>query len=95
MLNGLGDPLAIEQERKRICPGWVLTPLVETQIKERAQHEHIVEQATKNELLAEKQPPHEFAEPEQIGALTVFLCSEAVPQIRGAAISIDGGWTAQ
>jgi 3-hydroxybutyrate dehydrogenase len=78
-----------------ICPGWVLTPLVEKQIKERAQHEHIVEQAAKNELLAEKQPSHEFATPEQIGALTVFLCSEAAAQIRGAAISIDGGWTAQ
>ena len=69
--------------------------MVEKQIKERAQHEHIVEQAAKNELLAEKQPSHEFATPEQIGALTVFLCSEAAAQIRGAAISIDGGWTAQ
>jgi 3-hydroxybutyrate dehydrogenase len=78
-----------------ICPGWVLTPLVEKQIRERAQHEHIVEQAAKNELLAEKQPSREFATPEQIGALTVFLCSEAAAQIRGAAISIDGGWTAQ
>jgi 3-hydroxybutyrate dehydrogenase len=97
---GLTKVVALETCRTEItcnaiCPGWVLTPLVEKQIKERAQHEHIVEQAAKNELLAEKQPSHEFATPEQIGALTVFLCSEAATQIRGAAISIDGGWTAQ
>ncbi len=49
----------------------------------------------KTELLAEKQPSHEFATPEQIGALAVFLCSEQAAQIRGAALSVDGGWTAQ
>ena len=49
----------------------------------------------KSDLLSEKQPSHEFATPEQIGALTVFLCSEAAAQIRGAALPVDGGWTAQ
>jgi 3-hydroxybutyrate dehydrogenase len=49
----------------------------------------------KAELLSEKQPSHEFATPEQIGAVAVFLCSEAAAQIRGAALPVDGGWTAQ
>jgi len=49
----------------------------------------------KMELLAEKQPSHEFATPEQIGALAAFLCSEAAAQIRGVALPVDGGWLAQ
>jgi 3-hydroxybutyrate dehydrogenase len=78
-----------------ICPGWVLTPLVEKQIGDRAARENISVAQAKIELLSEKQPSHEFATPEQIGALTVFLCSEAAAQIRGAALPVDGGWTAQ
>jgi 3-hydroxybutyrate dehydrogenase len=78
-----------------ICPGWVLTPLVERQISDRAAQERIPVASAKAELLAEKQPSHEFATPEQIGAFTVFLCSDAADQIRGAALPIDGGWTAQ
>jgi 3-hydroxybutyrate dehydrogenase len=78
-----------------ICPGWVLTPLVAKQITERAAHEKISADQAKAELLFEKQPSHEFATPEQIGALAVFLCSEAAAQIRGAALPVDGGWTAQ
>jgi 3-hydroxybutyrate dehydrogenase len=78
-----------------ICPGWVLTPLVEKQIKERASRENISVDQAKNELLSEKQPSHEFASPQQIGALTVFLCSEAAAQMRGTALPVDGGWTAQ
>ena len=78
-----------------ICPGWVLTPLVEKQIKERAARENISVDQAKAELLSEKQPSHEFATPEQIGALSVFLCSDAAAQIRGAAVPVDGGWTAQ
>jgi 3-hydroxybutyrate dehydrogenase len=78
-----------------ICPGWVLTPLVEKQITERASRERISVDQAKRELLSEKQPSHEFATPEQIGALTVFLCSEAAAQIRGTTLPIDGGWTAQ
>ena len=78
-----------------ICPGWVLTPLVEQQIIARAEAEGIPVAAAKSELLAEKQPSHEFATPEQIGALAVFLCSDAAAQIRGAALPVDGGWTAQ
>jgi 3-hydroxybutyrate dehydrogenase len=78
-----------------ICPGWVLTPLVQKQIDDRAKHEKISIDAAKAELLSEKQPSHEFATPEQIGAVAVFLCSEAAAQIRGAALPVDGGWTAQ
>jgi 3-hydroxybutyrate dehydrogenase len=78
-----------------ICPGWVLTPLVERQIKDRAGREKIPFEQAKTELLSEKQPSLEFASPEQIAGLAVFLCSEAAAQIRGAAIPVDGGWTAQ
>jgi 3-hydroxybutyrate dehydrogenase len=78
-----------------ICPGWVLTPLVEKQIRERASREKISVDQAKADLLSEKQPSHDFATPEQIGALTVFLCSEAAAQMRGAALPVDGGWTAQ
>jgi 3-hydroxybutyrate dehydrogenase len=78
-----------------ICPGWVLTPLVQKQIDERAANEKIPVERAKMELLGEKQPSLEFATPEQIGAAAVFLCSEGAAQIRGIALSVDGGWTAQ
>jgi 3-hydroxybutyrate dehydrogenase len=78
-----------------ICPGWVLTPLVQKQIDERAQKEGIPVERAKMELLAEKQPSLDFATPEQIGALTVFLCSDAAAQINGAALPVDGGWLAR
>ena len=78
-----------------ICPGWVLTPLVEKQIRERASREKISVDQAKAELLSEKQPSHEFATPDQIGALSVFLCSDAAAQITGVALPVDGGWTAQ
>lgn len=78
-----------------ICPGWVLTPLVEKQIRERASREKISVDQAKAELLSEKQPSREFATPDQIGALSVFLCSDAASQITGAALPVDGGWTAQ
>jgi len=78
-----------------ICPGWVLTPLVQKQIDELARRENIPQAEAKRRLLAEKQPSGEFVTPEQIGALALYLCSDAAAQIRGAALSIDGGWTAQ
>ena len=78
-----------------ICPGWVLTPLVQKQIDDRAAREGIPAEKAKLDLVSEKQPSHEFVTPAQIGALAVFLCSEAAAQIRGAALSVDGGWTAQ
>jgi 3-hydroxybutyrate dehydrogenase len=78
-----------------ICPGWVLTPLVEKQVEDRAAARNVTVEEAKADLLSEKQPSREFATTEQIGALTLFLCSEAAAQIRGAALPIDGGWTAQ
>ncbi|HEY6828217.1 MAG TPA: 3-hydroxybutyrate dehydrogenase [Gemmatimonadaceae bacterium] len=78
-----------------ICPGWVLTPLVQKQIDDRAAAGRISAAQARVELLSEKQPSHEFATPEQIGALAVFLCSADAAQIRGATLTVDGGWTAQ
>jgi len=78
-----------------ICPGWVLTPLVQRQIDDRAAREKISVATARTELLREKQPSLEFATPEQIGAAALFLCSDAAAQIRGIALPVDGGWTAQ
>ncbi|MCS6764381.1 MAG: 3-hydroxybutyrate dehydrogenase [Candidatus Protistobacter heckmanni] len=78
-----------------ICPGWVLTPLVQKQIEARAQNEGKTVEAAKKELLLEKQPSGEFVTPEQLGAMAVFLCSDAAAQIKGASFVMDGGWTAQ
>jgi 3-hydroxybutyrate dehydrogenase len=78
-----------------ICPGWVLTPLVQQQIDARAKQEgKTVEQAS-NELLSEKQPMLKFSTPENIGALAVFLSGDAASTITGSSYSIDGGWVAQ
>ncbi len=78
-----------------ICPGWVLTPLVQKQVDARAEKEGVSIEIAKKGLLSEKQPSGEFVTPEQLGALAVFLCSEAANQVRGAAWNMDGGWTAQ
>jgi 3-hydroxybutyrate dehydrogenase len=78
-----------------ICPGWVLTPLVAQQIDARAEASGSSWDQEKVALLQEKTPSLEFATPEQIGALAVFLSSEAAAQITGAPLSIDGGWMAQ
>ncbi|HEY2338410.1 MAG TPA: 3-hydroxybutyrate dehydrogenase [Burkholderiales bacterium] len=97
---GLTKVVALETARtaitcNAICPGWVLTPLVQKQIDARAAEKRIPVEEAKLGLLGEKQPSLEFVTPEQIGELASFLCSEAAAQIRGAAYSIDGGWTAQ
>jgi len=72
-----------------------LTPLVQKQIDDSAARTGISNDEAKARLLAEKQPSLEFATSEQIGAAVVFLCSPAADQIRGASISMDGGWTVQ
>ncbi|WP_349969276.1 3-hydroxybutyrate dehydrogenase [Pseudomonas caspiana] len=77
-----------------ICPGWVLTPLVQQQIDDRAATSGDADQA-KHDLLAEKQPSLEFVTPSQLGELVLFLSSEAGSQVRGAAWNVDGGWLAQ
>jgi 3-hydroxybutyrate dehydrogenase len=99
-LVGLTKVVAIETANhgvtcNAICPGWVLTPLVQKQIEDRAAAQGIPVQTARDALLREKQPMLDFTSPEQIGALAVFLCSEAARTITGAALSIDGGWIAQ
>ena len=78
-----------------ICPGWVLTALVQKQIDDRAAREGITPAQAQNELLGEKQPSLQFTTVEQLGGLAVFLCSPAADQVRGVAWAMDGGWTAQ
>jgi 3-hydroxybutyrate dehydrogenase len=78
-----------------ICPGWVLTPLVQKQIDARAAREGISVEQAGRELVGEKQPSLQFTTPEQLGGLAVFLCSAAADNVRGVAWTVDGGWTAQ
>jgi 3-hydroxybutyrate dehydrogenase len=78
-----------------ICPGWVLTPLVQKQIDDLAARQKLSVEKAREQLLGEKQPSRAFATPEQIGALVVFLCSDQAAQIRGAALPVDGAWAAQ
>ncbi|HJW54129.1 MAG TPA: 3-hydroxybutyrate dehydrogenase [Burkholderiaceae bacterium] len=78
-----------------ICPGWVLTPLVQKQVDARAAQTGQSNEESKKSLLAEKQPSGEFVTPEQLGAMAVFLCSDAASQVRGVAWNMDGGWVAQ
>jgi 3-hydroxybutyrate dehydrogenase len=78
-----------------ICPGWVLTPLVQKQIDDRAAKEGITGEKAKLDLLGLKEPTMQFSTPEQLGALAVFLCSPAGDNMTGTSLSHDGGWTAQ
>ena len=78
-----------------ICPGWVLTPLVEKQIADRAKAEGISIDQAQDELLSEKQPSRQFVTPEQLGDLAVFLASPGGSQLTGQAIAVDGGWVAR
>jgi 3-hydroxybutyrate dehydrogenase len=99
-LIGLTKVTAIENANNgitcnAICPGWVLTPLVQQQIVARAKAASIPLQQAREDLLREKQPMLEFTTPEKIAALAIFLCGDAASTITGAALSIDGGWVAQ
>ena len=78
-----------------ICPGWVLTPLVQKQVDARAAADGVDDDEAKRRLLAEKQPSLQFTTPEELAELTVFLCSPAAKNVRGQAWAVDGGWTAQ
>jgi len=99
-LVGLTKTVAIEAANdgvtcNAICPGWVLTPLVQKQVDARAKQTGQSNEQAKIALVSEKQPMHEFSKPENIGALAVFLASDAAATITGSSYSIDGGWTAQ
>ncbi len=77
-----------------ICPGWVLTPLVEKQIEALAQQRGISIDAASDELLSAKQPSKRFTEIDHLAELTIFLCSEHASNMTGASIPMDGAWTA-
>jgi 3-hydroxybutyrate dehydrogenase len=78
-----------------ICPGYVLTPLVERQIPDTAKARGLTEEQVKRDVLLAAQPTKKFVTVEQIAATAIFLCSEAAASITGSHIAVDGGWTAQ
>ena len=78
-----------------ICPGWVLTPLVQKQIDAKAAAWGCSAEEATQRLLSEKEPSRQFTAPEDLGALAVFLCSPAGNNVRGVAWNMDGGWVAQ
>lgn len=97
---GLTKAVALETAQTNvtcnaICPGWVLTPLVQKQIDALAEKNGWSNEQAGRELLSEKQPSQTFVTPEQLGELAVFLSSEAASNMRGAAINMDGGWLAR
>jgi len=98
-LAGLTKVVALETANDNItcngiCPGWVMTPLVQKQIDDRAKKEGKDDKAVKAELL-EKQAVKQFVKPEDIAAYIVFLCGPHSSSITGATLTIDGGWTAE
>lgn len=97
---GLTKAVALETAKtgitcNAICPGWVLTPLVQKQIDDQAARLKLSDTESREKLLSEKQPSLEFVTPEQIGETALFLCSGAAQQIRGVSLNMDGGWVAQ
>lgn len=78
-----------------ICPGWVLTPLVQKQVDAKAEANGISNEEAKKLLLGEKEPSMQFTTPAELGELAVFFCSPAGNNIRGVAWNMDGGWLAQ
>ncbi len=98
-LIGMTKVVALETARdpitaNAICPGFVLTPLVEAQIPDIAREHGVSEDDAVQQVMLVRQPTKEFVTVEQLGALAVFLCSDAAAQLTGTAVSMDGGWTA-
>ena len=96
---GLSKVTGLETAREpitcnAICPGYVLTPLVESQIPDTMQKYDMGRDEVIEKVLLERQPSKEFATTDQLGDTAVFLCSDAAAQITGTSISVDGGWTA-
>ena len=99
-LLGLTKVVALENAQtditcNAICPGWVLTPLVQKQIDERAADAGISVEQANRELLGEKQPNLRFATPADIAEAAMYLCGPGSRAVTGIALSVDGGWTAQ
>jgi len=78
-----------------ICPGWVLTPLVQQQVDTKAAALNLSDLQAQRVLLGEKEPSMQFTTPEELGALAVFFCTPAANNVRGVAWNMDGGWVAQ
>ena len=78
-----------------ICPGWVLTPLVQKQVDAKAAERGLSNEDATRLLLGEKEPSMQFTTPEELGGLAVFFCSPAANNVRGVAWNMDGGWAAQ
>lgn len=98
-LVGLTKTAALESAESgvtvnAICPGYVLTPLVEGQIPEQARSHGISEEEVKRNVMLASQPTRRFVTVEEVAALAVYLCSDAAVSITGSALTIDGGWTA-
>jgi 3-hydroxybutyrate dehydrogenase len=96
---GLTKTVALETARQgvtcnAICPGYVWTPLVEKQIADQAKAHNLTAEQVVTDVLLTAQPNRKFASVEEIGALTAFLCSDNGASITGAALAVDGGWTA-
>ena len=99
-IAGLTKTVALETAEhgitvNAICPGYVLTPLVQKQIPETAKARGITEEQVIRDVLLHAQPTRKFVTTEEIGALALFLCSDGAASITGAILPIDGGWTAQ
>ena len=98
-LVGLTKTVALELAEagvacNAICPGYVLTPLVEAQIADQMKVHNLSRDQVVREIMLQRQPTRRFARVEDIGKMAVFLCSDAAAQITGTTLSIDGGWTA-
>ncbi len=96
---GLSKTIALEVAGQgitcnAICPGYVLTPLVEAQIPEQMKVHGMDRETVLREVMLQRQPSRQFATVEQIGGTAVYLCSPAADQVTGTTISVDGGWTA-
>jgi 3-hydroxybutyrate dehydrogenase len=96
---GLTKTIALETAGQNItcnaiCPGYVLTPLVEAQIPDQMALHNMDREAVIHDVMLLRQPSRQFATSEQIGETAVFLCSQGAAQITGTTISVDGGWTA-
>ncbi|MCW5230512.1 3-hydroxybutyrate dehydrogenase [Verminephrobacter eiseniae] len=99
-LVGLTKVIALENATtgvtcNAICPGWVLTPLVQQQVDAKAAQHGLSNEQAKQQLLREKEPSMQFTTPEELGELALFLCSPAANNVRGVAWNMDGGWAAQ